>query len=41
MYENFVGTKIKQLDENLRNEYAVYIVDMFFSLILTMNGNQI
>ena len=22
MYENFVGTKIKQLDENLRNEYA-------------------
>ena len=32
MYENFVGTKIKQLDENLRNEYAdIYCVYVFFS----------
>ena len=32
MYENFVGTKIKQLDENLRNEYAdIYCGYVFFS----------
>ncbi|MCS3174049.1 hypothetical protein [Bacteroides thetaiotaomicron] len=31
MYENFVGTKIKQLDENLRNEYAdIYCGYVFF-----------
>ena len=32
MYENFVGTKIKQLDENLRNEYVdIYCGYVFFS----------